>query len=323
MKRFLSMLAVAALSLVACSSDDAASNTAASTTVADTAPVTEPPADVPDAIVSLSPTATEMLFAIGAGDQLIAVDDMSNYPAESLEKPHDLSGFEPNVEAIAALQPDLVLVQDDKVKDQLEALGIAVWVGPAASSFDDVYTQITELGAATGHVDEAAAVIAEMDAQIAEGYSGASVVSGAAVVSAAAEVSGAPVVDGLAVSLPHAAAVSRKAVSAAIEEKRFISILRFPGESLTGSGGQDRERRRTVAHHPCLEGQSSRPGGRRPDSLREPRGLRTPPLRDSAGISPDFAANRTSSTCEPDRATLTEPPYARHNDPCRDPAPCR
>jgi len=167
-KRSLSMLAVAALSLVACSSDDAASNTAASTTVADTAPVTEPPADVPDAIVSLSPTATEMLFAIGAGDQLIAVDDMSNYPAESLEKPHDLSGFEPNVEAIAALQPDLVLVQDDKVKDQLEALGIAVWVGPAASSFDDVYTQITELGAATGHVDEAAAVIAEMDAQIAE-----------------------------------------------------------------------------------------------------------------------------------------------------------
>ena len=56
------------------------------------------------AIVSLSPTATEMLFAIGAGDQVIAVDDQSNYPAEALQKPHDLSGFEPNVEAIAALQ---------------------------------------------------------------------------------------------------------------------------------------------------------------------------------------------------------------------------
>ena len=58
----------------------------------------------PSRIVSLSPTATEMLFAIGAGDQVLAVDDQSNYPAEALEKPHDLSGFEPNVEAIAALE---------------------------------------------------------------------------------------------------------------------------------------------------------------------------------------------------------------------------
>ena len=82
-------------------------------------------------------TRLDLLRTAGAAQArvlVIAVDDMSNYPAEALDKPHDLSGFEPNVEAIAALEPDLVLMQDDTVKDQLEALGIAVWVGPAASN---------------------------------------------------------------------------------------------------------------------------------------------------------------------------------------------
>ena len=61
----------------------------------------------PDAIVSLSATATESLFAIGAGDQVIAVDDQSNYPADAPMT--DLSGFQPNVEAIAGYEPDLVI----------------------------------------------------------------------------------------------------------------------------------------------------------------------------------------------------------------------
>ena len=63
--------------------------------------------------MSLSPTHTEIMFAIGAGDQLVAVDDFSNYPAEALELPHDLSGYEPSVEAIAAYEPDLVLIGGD------------------------------------------------------------------------------------------------------------------------------------------------------------------------------------------------------------------
>jgi iron complex transport system substrate-binding protein len=117
-------------------------------------------------IVSLSPTATEMLFAIGAADQIIAVDDFSNYPAEALAKPHDLSAFEPNVEAIAALDPDLVIMQDPTIQDQLEALGITVWIGPAATTFDDVYGQIEQLGAATGHIAEAAEVVANMQTDI-------------------------------------------------------------------------------------------------------------------------------------------------------------
>jgi len=162
------------LTATACGDDSSSSETAAPTTDVATTDVattdvatTEPVGDVPQAIISLSPTATEMLFAIGAGDQVIAVDEYSNYPAEALDKPHDLSGFEPNVEAIAALQPDLVIMQDTKIKEQLESLGIAVWIGPAAVSFDDVYAQIEQLGAATGHIGEAAELVGQMQADIA------------------------------------------------------------------------------------------------------------------------------------------------------------
>jgi iron complex transport system substrate-binding protein len=169
MKRFTSIAALTAILLTtaACGDDSSSTDTAAPTTGAasDTA---GPAADVPKAIISLSPTATEMLFAIGAGDQVIAVDEYSDYPAEALDKPHDLSGFEPNVDAIAALEPDLVVMQDPTIKEQLELLGITVWIGPAAVTFDDVYSQIEQLGAATGHVGEAAELVARMQADIAE-----------------------------------------------------------------------------------------------------------------------------------------------------------
>jgi iron complex transport system substrate-binding protein len=177
-QRFTSIAALTALLLTAAACGDDSSSSSASTTP-DTTAATETtvapeitaaestvPADVPKAIVSLSPTATEMLFAIGAGDQVIAVDDQSNFPAEALDKPHDLSGFEPNVEAIAALQPDLVIMQDPTVQDQLEALGITVFIGAAPASFDDVYAQIEQLGAATGHVGDAAELVGNMQADI-------------------------------------------------------------------------------------------------------------------------------------------------------------
>ena len=78
--------------------------------------------------------ATEMLFAIGAGDQVIAVDDLSNYPPEAAAKMTDLSGFEPNVEAIAGYEPDLVVTDgtNPDLLAQLDSLGIAHWEGPAA-----------------------------------------------------------------------------------------------------------------------------------------------------------------------------------------------
>jgi iron complex transport system substrate-binding protein len=125
---------------------------------------------VPSKIISLSPTATEMLFAIGAGDQVIAVDDFSNFPAEAAAKMTELSGFEPNVEAIAGYEPDLVATDgtNPDLLGQLDSLGIPHWEGPAAVTLDDVYVQIEQLGATTGHVAEAADLVATMQADIAE-----------------------------------------------------------------------------------------------------------------------------------------------------------
>jgi iron complex transport system substrate-binding protein len=112
----------------------------------------------PEKIVSLSPTATETLFAIGAGPQVTAVDDQSNYPADAPKT--DLSGFKPNAEAIAAKQPDLVIIANDidKIKDQLTTLKIPVYLAAAAKSLPEAYQQFTDLGALTGHRKEADAL---------------------------------------------------------------------------------------------------------------------------------------------------------------------
>lgn len=120
----------------------------------------------PERIVSLSPTATEMLFAVGAGDQVVAVDDNSNYPPEAPMT--DLSGYEPNVEAIAGFDPDLVAISNDPgdLEKSLKVLDIAVILQPAAESLDDTYTQIEQLGVATGHVAEAAGLVANMKTDI-------------------------------------------------------------------------------------------------------------------------------------------------------------
>jgi iron complex transport system substrate-binding protein len=176
MRKLPSVLAIAlagVASLTACGDDDAGdavTTTAAGPTAAATgsSPGAAAGGEAPVAIVSIAPTATEMLFAIGAGDQVIAVDDQSNHPPEAAAKITDLSGFEPNVEAIAGYEPDLVVASDDTVTAQLEALGIPVWVGPAAVTFDETYDQIEQLGAATGHVAEAAELVAQMRRDIEE-----------------------------------------------------------------------------------------------------------------------------------------------------------
>lgn len=135
--------------------------------------VTDPNGEVvlaakPVRIISLSPTHTEMLYAIGAGDQVIAVDEYSNFPAAVAAVPNDLSGFTPNVEAIAEYKPDLVVIGDDsaKLSDQLGQVDIPVWYGPSAISLDDVYAQIEQLGVLTGHVPESVALVAEMTADV-------------------------------------------------------------------------------------------------------------------------------------------------------------
>jgi len=122
----------------------------------------------PEKIVSLSPTATEMLFAVGAGKQVTAVDDQSNYPADAPKT--NLSGFKPNAEAIAAKQPDLVVIANDtdKIKDQLTALKIPVYQAAAAVTLDDTYKQLTDVGALTGHRTEAADAVKRIKDDIAK-----------------------------------------------------------------------------------------------------------------------------------------------------------
>ena len=122
--------------------------------------------DEPESIVSLSPTATEMLWAIGAGDQVEAVDDQSDYPADVPTT--ELSGYEPNVEAILGHEPDLVVAAADSgdLVSGLEAAGVPVLLLPSATGLDESYSQIERLGAATGHVTEASGVVADMRTRI-------------------------------------------------------------------------------------------------------------------------------------------------------------
>lgn len=115
----------------------------------------------PESIVSLSPTATEMLWAVGAGDQVVAVDDQSDYPEDVPST--ELSGYEPNIEAILAHAPDLVVSAGDSgdLVAGLEDAGVPTLLLPSATDLEEAYDQIERVGAATGHVAEAAQVVAE------------------------------------------------------------------------------------------------------------------------------------------------------------------
>ncbi|NKY53610.1 ABC transporter substrate-binding protein [Nocardia vermiculata] len=117
-------------------------------------------------IISLSPTTTEMLYAIGAGDQVVAVDDRSDYPAGAPVT--DLSGYTPNVEAILGYDADLVVTNADTgdLVSGLKKAGVETMILPAARTLDDTYTQIEQLGAATGHVGDAAELVARMRTEI-------------------------------------------------------------------------------------------------------------------------------------------------------------
>ena len=123
-------------------------------------------AAAPKKIVSLSPSATEDLFQIGAGSQVVAVDDQSDFPAGVPKS--SLSGYKPNAEAIAKYNPDLVVVADDssQIVEQLGKLNVPVLWFDAPNTLADAYSQITELGAATGHAGTATSQVASMKQQI-------------------------------------------------------------------------------------------------------------------------------------------------------------
>ena len=122
-------------------------------------------------IISLSPSATEILFAIKAGPQVLAVDDNSNYPNDIPKS--ELSSFTPNVEAIAAMKPDLVILQVNannalNVRDSLEILKIPVFVEPAARNLSDTYREIRLLGQAVDKNRAAENLVRDMKKRIAK-----------------------------------------------------------------------------------------------------------------------------------------------------------
>ena len=166
--------------LVACSVETSGDETTDETIAAEATTTTEAAAfpvtvgDLtldaePQRIVSMSATATEMLFAIGAGDKVIAVDNFSNYPAQTAEL-EKVDAYQPNVEAISALEPELVVISYDpgNLVEQLNALSIPVFVAYAVSNLDGAYEQLEQLGALTGHLAEAVRLSATMQAEIAE-----------------------------------------------------------------------------------------------------------------------------------------------------------
>jgi iron complex transport system substrate-binding protein len=178
----LAAILAAAVAMAGCSQ-------AASTSAPANAPSTSPPASAkpaaafpvtvkaangmvtinasPARIVSLDPTSTEDLYAVGAGPQVVAVDQDSDYPA-GIPKT-SLSGITPNIEAIAKYNPSLVVSSQDSggLVKNMAKLGIPVLIEPAVATLDAAYAQIEQIGEATGHTAQGAQVVATMKQRIA------------------------------------------------------------------------------------------------------------------------------------------------------------
>ena len=117
----------------------------------------------PRRIVSTAPSITEMLFALGLGDRVVGVTTYCRYPPAALQKPKIGGYTEPSIEAIAALRPDLVIIQKNPVQLQakLERVGLKV-LEVRHDDIDGVYGSIQRIGAATGASASAAALVASM-----------------------------------------------------------------------------------------------------------------------------------------------------------------
>lgn len=147
-------LAAVALLLAACSGDDA------TTEITNSAPAAFPvtvrgttiPSE-PQRIVSLSATHTEVLYEIGAADRIVATDVFSDFPAAANDT-EKVDAFNLSVEAVAALEPDLVVLSFDPgdAVSGFEALGIPalLFPPPGPSDLDDVYAEWIDLGTAVG-----------------------------------------------------------------------------------------------------------------------------------------------------------------------------
>lgn len=182
----LALLAVIALAFAACGGGGdgapattptapAAQDTPAATAAAFPVTITDDQGNTltldaaPRRIVALQPSFVEVLYAIGAGDTIVAADENTDYPPEAADIPR-ISGFQPSVEGIASYQPDLVLLSYDPggLVDALRQLDISLLFLDSPSTIDGTYAQIETIGKASGHAAEAAGLVAAMKADIAD-----------------------------------------------------------------------------------------------------------------------------------------------------------
>ena len=122
----------------------------------------------PQRIISYSPGATEILFAIGAGGRVVATDDFSDFPEEALALPK-LTYSSPDPEAALALDPDLVIMsgqQADQV-EQFRSLGMTVLYLEEAADIDGVFANIALFGAVTARDEDAAALVGDLQGRVA------------------------------------------------------------------------------------------------------------------------------------------------------------
>jgi iron complex transport system substrate-binding protein len=121
-------------------------------------------------VVSLAPSNTEILYAIGAGEQVVARDDFSNYPTEALELPAVGGSWgNLNTEAIIALEPDLILANmlySVETLESLEALGLVVYTVPNPADFDDLFTNMFDVARLVGKTEETTQVIEGLQARV-------------------------------------------------------------------------------------------------------------------------------------------------------------
>ena len=121
-------------------------------------------------VVSLAPANTEILYAIGAGAQVVGRDETSDYPAEALALPTigGYSGF--NLEAIVALHPDLVLaggINTPELVASLEQLGLTVYFLPNPGTLEEMFTNLETVARLTGHESETAALVESLKGRVA------------------------------------------------------------------------------------------------------------------------------------------------------------
>lgn len=129
--------------------------------------------EAPKTIVSMLPSNTEILFALGLNDEIVGVNDYDNYPEEALEK-EKIGGMEFNVEKILSMNPDIVFAHESMLGmgeaglQQIRDAGVKVFVVKNAADFNETYTTIEQIGRATGKLEEAQKIVENMKAKVEE-----------------------------------------------------------------------------------------------------------------------------------------------------------